>query len=244
MHAGQNAVGSAVIEVLASVSTATLSMQLLKRGIRNASMIGPRPLDPKGPRVAGPAYTLRYLPLREDLATLESYAKPGSVREAIEAVPAGAFVVIDARGEQGAGPLGDIFVARLQTLGAVAAVSDGPVRDLAEIGPLGFPVFCSGAVAPPSIARLTFADWQVPVGCGNVAVMPGDILVGDEDGVVVVPRALAGEVARDALEQERFERFVQMKVKRGMPLLGLYPPDEQTLAAYQAWVEAGEPESP
>ncbi|MDH3911949.1 MAG: ribonuclease activity regulator RraA, partial [Rhodospirillales bacterium] len=114
MDADQNAVGLEVIEVLASVSAATLSMQLLKRGIRNASMVGPRPLDPSGPRVAGPAYTLRYLPLREDLATLESYAKPGSIREAIEAVPSGAFVVIDARGEKGAGPLGDIFVARLQ----------------------------------------------------------------------------------------------------------------------------------
>lgn len=244
MDADQNAVGSEVIEVLASVSTATLSMQLLKRGIRNASMIGPRPLEPGGPRVVGPAYTLRYLPLREDLATLESYADPGSVREAIEAVPAGAFVVIDARGEQGAGPLGDIFVARLQALGAVAAVSDGPMRDVAEIRPLDFPVFCTGAVAPPSIARLTFADWQVPVACGEVAVIPGDMLVGDEDGVVVVPHELAAEVARDAVEQERFERFVQMKVKRGASLPGLYPPNEETLAAYRAWLEAGEPEAP
>ena len=242
MDAGQNAVVSEVIEVLASVSTATLSMQLLKRGLRNASMIGPRPLEPGGPRVAGRAYTLRFLPGREDLATLDSYARPGSIRQAIEAVPAGAFVVIDARGEQGAGSLGDIFVARLQALGAVAAVSDGPIRDLAEIRPLGFPLFCTGAVAPPSIARLTFADWQLPVGCGKVAVIPGDVLVGDEDGVIVVPHALAGEVARDAVEQERFERFVQMKVQRGAPLPGLYPPNEDTLAAYRAWVEAGEPE--
>ena len=244
MDTGQTAVGSEVIETIASVSTATLSMQLLKRGIRNASMIGPRPLDPKGRRVAGPAYTLRFLPGREDLATLESYARPGSVREAIEAVPAGAFVVIDARGEQGAATLGDILVARLQILGAVAAVSDGPMRDVAEIRPLGFPIFCSGAVAPPSIARLIFADWQIPVACGQVAVIPGDILVGDEDGVVVVPRALAEEVARDAVEQERFERFVQIRVKNGASVQGLYPANEQTLAAYQAWLEAGEPEAP
>jgi regulator of RNase E activity RraA len=242
MDADQNAVGLEMIEVLASVSAATLSMQLLKRGIRNASMIGPRPLDPSRPRVAGPAFTMRFLPLREDLATLESYAKPGSIREAIEAVPAGAFVAVDARGEQGAGTLGDILAARLQARGAVAVVSDGPMRDVAEIRPLGFPVFCTGAVAPPSIARLTFADWQVPVGCGNVAVIPGDVLVGDEDGVVVVPRALAGEVARDAIEQERFERFVQMKVKQDVPVQGLYPPNEETLAAYRAWLEAGEEE--
>jgi regulator of RNase E activity RraA len=241
MDAGQNTVGSEVIEVLTSVSTATLSMQAFKRGVRNASMIGPQPLDPGGRRVAGPAYTLRFLPVREDLATLESYARPGSVREAIEAVPAGAFVVIDARGEQGAAPLGDIFVARLQFLGAVAAVSDGPVRDVAEIRPLGFPLFCTGAVAPPSITRLTFADWQVPVACGGVAVIPGDILVGDEDGVVVVPRTMAEDVGRDAVEQERFERFVQMKVKTGASVQGLYPPSDETLAAYHAWLEAGEP---
>jgi regulator of RNase E activity RraA len=244
MDAEQNMVALEVIQTLASVSGATLSMQLLKRGIRNASMIGPRPLDRTGPRVAGPAYTLRFLPLREDLATLESYAKPGSMREAIEAVPAGAFVVIDARGEQGAGTLGDILAARLRALGAVAVASDGPMRDVTEIRALDFPVFCTGAVAPPSIARLTFADWQVPIGCGKVAVIPGDILVGDEDGVVVVPRALAGEVAHDAVEQERFERFVQMKVMRGAPVQGLYPPNDETLAAYRAWLEAGEPEAP
>ncbi len=244
MDASQSPASAEVIETIASVSTATLSMQLLKRGIRNASMIGPRPLDPGGRRVAGPAYTLRFLPGREDLATLDSYAQPGAIRQAIEEAPAGAFVVIDARGEQGAAPLGDIFVARLQVRGAVAAVSDGPVRDLAEIRPLGFPLFCTGAVAPPSIARLTFADWQIPVACGGVAVSPGDILVGDEDGVVVVPRDLADEVARDAVEQERFERFVQMKVKKGASVQGLYPPSEQTLAAYEAWLEAGEPETP
>lgn len=243
MDADQNAVGLEVIEGLASVATATLSMQLLKRGIRNASMIGPRPLDPGGPRVAGPAFTMRFLPLREDLATPESYARPGSMREAIETVRSGAFVAIDARGEPGAGTLGDILAARLQARGAVAAVSDGPMRDVAEIRPLGFPVFCTGAVAPPSIARLTFADWQVPVGCGSVAVIPGDILVGDEDGVVVVPRALAAEVARDAVEQERFERFVQMRVKQNAPVEGLYPPNEETLAAYRAWLDAGEEEA-
>ena len=230
------------LDTLAAVSAATVSMQLLKRGIRNASMIGPRPLDPAGPRIAGPAYTLRFLPAREDLATLESYARPGSIRHAIEEMPPGQVVVIDARGEQGAATLGDILAARLKVRGALAVVSDGPMRDVAEIRPLGLPVFCTGAVAPPSIARLAFTGWQEPVGCGGVAVIPGDIIVADEDGAVVVPRALAAEVARDALEQERFERFVQMKVKAGAPVEGLYPPSEETLAAYQAWLEAGEPE--
>jgi regulator of RNase E activity RraA len=231
-----------ILEQLASVSAATLSMQLLKRGIRNASMIGPRPLDRTRPRVAGQAYTLRFLPMREDLATLESYAAPGSIREAIEQMPPGRFVVIDARGEQGAATLGDILAARLQALGAVAAVSDGPLRDVAEVRALGLTLFSTGAVAPPSIARLSFAGWQERVGCGGVAVVPGDVIVGDEDGVVVVPLALAEAVARDAIEQERFERFVQMKVKAGAPVQGLYPPNEASLAAYQTWLETGERE--
>lgn len=232
-----------ILEQLASVSTATLSMQLLKRGIRNASMIGPRPLDRSRPRVAGQAYTLRFLPLREDLSTLESYAKPGSIRQAIEAMPPGRFVVIDARGEQGAATLGDILTARLKARGAVAVASDGPMRDVAEIRKLDFTLFSSGAVAPPSIARLCFAGWQESIGCGGVTVIPGDVLVGDEDGVVVVPLALAEEVARDAVEQERFERFAQMKIKAGASVEGLYPPNEATLAAYQTWLEAGEPET-
>ncbi|MDH3474687.1 MAG: ribonuclease activity regulator RraA [Rhodospirillales bacterium] len=243
MTAEQVPLGPETLEILATVSAATVSMQLLKRGIRNASMIGPRPLDPAGPRVVGPAYTLRFLPAREDLATLESYARPGSIRQAIEEMPAGQVVVIDARGEQGAATLGDILAARLKARGALAVVSDGPMRDVAEIRPLGLPVFCTGAVAPPSIARLAFTGWQETIGCGGAAVIPGDVIVADEDGAVVVPRALADEVARDAVEQERFERFVQIKVKAGAPVQGLYPPSEETLAAYQAWLKAGEPES-
>jgi len=230
------------LEALTAVSGATVSMQLLKRGIRNASMIGPRPLDPSQTRVAGPAYTMRFLPLREDLATLESYARPGSMRQAIEEMPPGQVVVIDARGEPGAGTLGDILAARLKALGALAVVSDGPMRDVAEIRPIGLPIFCTGAVAPPSIARLTFAGWQESVGCGGVAVIPGDVIVADEDGAVVVPRALAEEVARDAVEQERFEHYVQVRVKAGASVQGLYPPNEETLAAYQAWLEAGAPD--
>lgn len=241
MNAQTDQIAPETLEALRAVSVATITMQLLKRGIRRAAMIGPRPLDPSGPRVAGIAYTMRFLPGREDLATLESYARPGSIRQAIEELPAGAFVAIDARGEQGAGTLGDILAGRLKALGAVAVVSDGPMRDVHDIRAVGLPIFCTGAVAPPSIARLAFADWQRPIGCGEVAVVPGDVLVGDLDGVVVVPRALAAEVAEAALEQERFERYAQMKVKEGAPVQGLYPPNEETLAAYRAWLEAGEP---
>lgn len=230
-----------VLAALTEVSTATLTMQLIKRGIRRSWVAGTRPLFPDIPRVAGEAFTMRFLPMREDVATRESYAKPGSLREAIEEVPAGAMVVIDARGAQGCGTLGDILAARLKARGCVGAVSDGAMRDLVEMRAVGLPVFCTGVAAPPSITELFFIDWQRPVGCGGVAVFPGDIVVADEDGAVVLPRALAAEIAADAPEQERYERFAQMRVAQGRPVLGLYPPNEESQATYERWCAAGEP---
>lgn len=229
------------LERLTTVSAATVCMQLVKRGIRNSWMRGPMPLDRRQPRAVGEAYTLRFLPGREDLSTLQSYAKQGSIRDAIEAMPPNRVVVIDARGEQGAATMGDILAARLEKRGALGVVSDGPFRDIADVRQLEMPMFCTGAVAPPSIARLTFTGWEEPIGCGGVAVIPGDVIIGDQDGVVVLPRALADEVARDAPEQERFERFAQHRIAAGAPVRGLYPPNEDTLAAYQAWLDAGEP---
>ena len=231
-----------VLETLKSVTAATVCMQLLKRGIRNSWMRGPKALHGQKGRLVGEAFTLRFLPLREDLSTLQSYAAPGSIRQAIEEMPGDRVIVVDSRGEQGAATLGDLLIARLQVRGALGVVSDGPMRDIAEVRKLGLPVFCTGGVAPPSIARLTFTGWEEPIGCGGVAVIPGDVIVADQDGVVVVPRALAAEVARDAPEQERFERFAQLRIQDGAPVVGLYPPSEETSAAYQAWVQAGEPD--
>ena len=231
------------LETLRGVSAATVSMQLLKRGIRRAWLNGPRPLHPGAPRLVGPAFTLRFLPLREDLGGPESYAKAGSLRDAIEAMPPGVVAVFDTRGESGCASLGDILAGRMQQLGVAGAVTDGPVRDLAAVRALGFPVFCTGGAAPPSIAGLIFSGWQEPIGCGGAAVLPGDIIVADEDGAVVLPQDLAEEVARGAVEQERFERYVESRIKAGAPVKGLYPPDEATRAAYAAWLEAGEPEA-
>jgi regulator of RNase E activity RraA len=230
------------LSALRSVTTATVSMQLLKRGIRRCWIAGAKSIHPPGRRLVGVAFTFRFVPLREDLSTPESYAKEGSIRDAIEAMPAGTVAVIDARGEQGAATLGDILAARMQQRGVLGAVSDGPVRDLAAIKALDFPLFCTGAAAPPSIAGLCFAGWEEPIGCGGVTVLPGAVIVGDEDGVVVVPRALADEVAQGAPEQERFEHFVQLRIARGAPVKGLYPPSQETRAAYEAWCAAGEPE--
>jgi len=230
-----------VIGRLRRISTATLTMVLLKRGIRQTWMRGPVPIFPEAPRVAGPAFTVRFVPAREDLATPESYAKSGSFRDAIDACPAGSIMVIDGCGTREAATLGDILIARLKVNGVAAAVTDAPVRDVAEIRKVGLPVFSAGAAAPPSITGLVYAGYGELVGCGGVAVAPGDVVVGDADGVVVVPGALAEEAAEAGAEQERFERFVQMRVLQGLPVVGLYPPDAGTLAAYQRWIAAGEP---
>ncbi|MCP5153150.1 MAG: ribonuclease activity regulator RraA [Ectothiorhodospiraceae bacterium] len=231
----------AVIDRLRTVSTATLNMVMLKRGVRSTWMQGVRPLHPDAPRVAGEAFTVRFVPGREDLATPESYAASPSFRDAIDGCPSGQAMVIDACGCTAAATLGDILVARLAYKGVVAAVSDAPVRDVTEVRRVGLPVFCSGAAAPPSITGLVFAGYGELIGCGGILVAPGDVVVGDADGVVVVPRAMAAEVAEAGVEQERFERFVQLEVKRGAEVVGLYPPAEPALAAYRRWVEAGEP---
>ncbi len=222
------------VDALHGISTPTLAMQLLKRGIRRGWMAGTKPLQPGGPRLAGPAFTLRFVPGREDVSTRESYAAPGSLRDAIEAMPEGAVAAIDSRGEQGAGTLGDILAGRMKKRGVAGIVSDGPVRDVAGIRAVGIPVWCSGAAAPPSIAALYFAGWQEPIGCGGVAVFPDDIIVADDDGAVVLPRALAAEIAEDGAEQEALEAWILTEIERGAPVKGLYPPDEAALARYRA----------
>ncbi len=232
-----NPVSENTITQLCQVSTATISMQLLKRGIRRCYIEGARPLEPGYARVAGPAFTIRFVPMREDLSSPASYAGNNTLREAIDAIPSGAIMVADARGNGTAGTLGDILAARLVARGAPAFVSDGAVRDAAEIHPTGLNVYSTGTVAPPSIGALHYVGHSDTIGCGGVMVVPGDIVVCDGDGCVVVPAGLADEVAHDSLEQERFERFVQEKVKAGSAVTGLYPPDEATLADYANWQE-------
>ena len=225
----------ALIDALRGISTATLTMQLLKRGIRRGWMAGTRPLQPGGPRLAGPAFTLRFVPGREDVSTRESYAAPNSLRDAIEAMPEGVVAVIDSRGEQGAGTLGDILAGRMKRRGVAGIVSDGPMRDVAGIRAVDIPVWCSGAAAPPSIAALWFAGWQEPVGCGGVAVFPDDIVVADDDGAVVLPRALGcRKLPETARSRKTLEAWILTEIERGEPVKGLYPPDEAALARYRA----------
>jgi len=224
---------------LRQIGTATVSMQLLKRGLRNVYLRGVRPLTAATPAVAGEAYTLRFIPMREDLSLPEVLGDPEyPPRKVIETTPAGQVLVIEARGESGAGVIGDILVTRLKERGVAGVVADGPVRDGAETAAVGLPVYCQGSAAPASLNLHFGADCECPIGCGGVAVMPGDVVVGDGDGVVVVPRKLADEVARDGLEQHLLEGFLKSRITAGHPAIGTYPPNDETRAAYEAWRRA------
>lgn len=216
-----------------NISTGTITTLLLKKGIRSSWMRGPMPFAGGGKRVVGPAFTMRFVPAREDLATPESWASPRSTRGAIEDMPEGVIAVADARGITHAGIFGDILCARMKKRGVAALVTDGVVRDGTGVAATGLPVWSAGTAAPPSVAGLTFVGWQEPVGCGGVAVFPGDIIVADGDGVALIPQALIDEVAKAGLEQERFEAWVVSEVEKGASLPGLYPPNEATKDRYR-----------
>lgn len=223
------------IEVLKGVTTATLTTILLKKGLRNVWMRGAMPLRNGQERMVGSAFTFRFVPAREDLATPASWGSPISTRAAIEAMPEGAFAVIDANGLDDAGVFGDILCARMVKRGAAGLVTDGVVRDLEGVLGTGLSVWCRGAAAPPSVAGLTFVGWEDTVGCGGVCVIPGDTIVADGDGAVVIPAALLGEVLEEAPEQERMEGWIVDEVGRGERLPGLYPMNEETRARYNEW---------
>ena len=227
------ALGNQDIEILKGVSTATITTVLLKKGLRNIWMRGTRPLKPGQARIVGPAFTLRFVPAREDLATPASWASPISTRAAIEDMPAGSVVVADAMGVQDAGIFGDILCARMVKRGVSALVTDGVMRDLEGVLGTGLPVWCNGYAAPPSVAGLTFVAWQQPIGCGGVAVFPDDVIVVDQDGAVVIPQALLAAVLAEGPEQERMEAWIMAEVEKGVPLPGLYPMNEQTKLRYQ-----------
>lgn len=227
----------AIVRTLQGVTTATLTTVLLKKGLRNIWMRGAKPLRSGQPRVIGRAFTLRFVPAREDLATPASWGSPTSTRAAIEAMPQGAVAVVDAMGTTDAGIFGDILCARMQKRGVAALVTDGVVRDLDGVLGTGLPVWCQGTAAPASVNGLTFVSWQEPIGCGGVAVFPNDIVVVDSDGAVLIPAALLDDVVAAAVEQERLEGWIMTQVDAGLPLPGLYPPNDETKARYEAWAK-------
>jgi regulator of RNase E activity RraA len=222
------------IETLQRVSTATLTTVLLKKGLRNIWMRGAKPLRPGQPRLVGPAFTLRFVPAREDLATPASWSSPISTRTAIEAMPEGYIAVVDAMGITDAGIFGDILCARMAKRGVTALVTDGVVRDLEGVLGTGLPVWCDGAAAPPSVAGLTFVGWGEPIGCGGVAVFPDDVVVADQDGAVLIPKAQLETVLTEGPAQEAEEAWIVDEVNRDATLPGLYPMNAETRARYDA----------
>ncbi len=223
-------------DTLLGVTTATITTILLKKGLRNVWLRGTLPLRPEQARMVGPAFTLRFVPAREDLATPAAWASPVSTRAAIEAMPSGCIAVVDAMGVADAGIFGDILCARMARRGVAALVTDGVLRDLQGVLSTGLPVFASGAAAPPSVAGLTFVGWGEPVACGGVAVFPDDIVVADRDGAVLIPAAYLDQVLDEAPEQERLEGWIMDEVThRDAALPGLYPMNDETRARYEAW---------
>jgi len=230
----------AVVEALSGVTTATLTTVLLKKGLRNVWIRGTRPLRPEQPRLVGRAFTLRFVPAREDLATPASWGAPISTRAAIEAMPAGCVAVAGALGVTDAGIFGDILCARMKKRDVGGLVTDGVIRDLHGVLASRLNVWCQGTAAPASVAGLTFVGWQEPIGCGGVAVFPNDVIVVDADGAVVIPSAMLDAVIAAAVEQERLEGWIMTQVEAGVPLPGLYPPNEQNTARYEAWAREQE----
>ena len=227
-------VSKAVCQQLMKSSTATLTSVLHSYGLKNTFMDGVAPLGP-GMKMAGPAFTLRYIPAREDLDEIPMDNLKDIQRIGIEQVPDGAVFVIDARGQTSAGTMGSILAKRLQVRGAVGIVTDGAYRDTPTIVASGLPAYAAAMNAHTNKTIHHPSEIQVAVSCGEVAVFPGDIIVGDEEGVVVVPLHLAAEVAEAAAEMELKETFLLEKISAGASIVGTYPPDETTLAEYATW---------
>jgi regulator of RNase E activity RraA len=238
-NASAPAISPETLEKLTRISTATLTTQLFKRGFRQAFLVGVRPLNPNAASFAGEAFTMRHIPAREDLETLASVRAPDNKQwQAVEAIPPGHVLMIDSRDDIRAASMGNMLITRLMRRGVAAVVTDGAFRDGPQIAEMPFPAYARAMTASTRLSFFHVADLQVPIGCAGVAVYPGDIVVGDREGVVVIPRHVATEVANDGLEQEEMEAWLHTKIDAGLPLAGIYPPSDETVAEYQAWRKA------
>lgn len=231
---------TALRDKLLSVSVATLATALFRRGLRNQVIQGVHPVKAKGVNMVGPAYTLRYIPAREDRNQLAEFRNPEHPqRVAVESCPAGHILVMDSRKDPRAASAGDILVTRLMVRGVAGVVTDGGFRDAATIGNLDIPAYHTRPSSPTNLTLHEALDLNVPIGCGDVAVFPGDILVGDDDCVIVIPQAIAEDVASEAVEMTVYEDFVVEKVKAGTPIIGLYPRTKDELTSeFAAWRKA------
>lgn len=222
-----------VLDDLRRVSTATLHTALFKRGFRNTYIQGVNRINSKKVKMVGQAFTLRYIPAREDVDTVEAFKSPvHPQRLAVETVPAGMVLVSDCRQDASAASAGSILLSRLEYRQCAGFVSDAGIRDCDDASDMNMPIFCAKPSAPTNLTKHHAVDIQVPIGCGGVAVNPGDVLVGDGDGIIVIPLEIAEEVAEQAIAMELYEDYVLEKVRAGSKVIGLYPPNPETLEEY------------
>lgn len=224
-------------EKLMNVTCATLTTALFKRGLRNVFLQNVQPVLAKGRNMVGPAFTLRYVPAREDLNNMEVFKNPKHPqRVAIEECPAGHVLIMDSRADARAASAGDILVARLMKRGGAGIVTDGGFRDSPAISKLNIPAYHQRPSSPTNLILHQAIEVNGVIGCGGVAVFPDDIIVGDGEGVIVIPAEIADEIAEEATNMTVFERFVAEKVMEGRSIVGLYPPtDPQTLVDFEHW---------
>jgi len=222
-----------VENTLQNITTATITTILFKHGLRNIWLRGPRPLSQNQPRTVGRAFTMRFIPAREDLSNPTAWSSPRSTRVAIETMPAGCIVVADAMGVIDAGVVGDILCARMVKRGVKALITDGVVRDATGVRGTELPVWSQGSAAPAAVTSLHFANWEEPIACGGVSVFPRDIIVADDDGAIVIPETYLEPVLEQGREQEELEAWIYTQVERGASLPGMYPPNEETLQLYE-----------
>lgn len=226
-------------ELLSRTSTATLATQLFRAGLRQRFLVGVKPVHASGQGFVGEAFTMRFIPAREDIDTLASLTAEDNYQWlAIESLQPGQVLVIDSRDDVRAASAGDMLVTRAMHRGAAGFVTDGAVRDGRTISELPFPTYARTTTATTRLSYFHVADLQQPIGCAGVAVYPGDVMVGDDDGVVCIPRSIVEQIATDAIEQEQMESYLHQRVQGGEPLWGVYPPDERTAADYARWTSA------
>jgi regulator of RNase E activity RraA len=232
-----------VLEQLKNVSSGSLTTQLFKHGLRQNFLVGLNPINPRHARFVGEAFTMRLIPAREDIdtyQTLTPYSNPDNLQwEGVHMIQKGQVLVIDARNEVRAGTCGSILLAHMMAKGCAAIVTDGALRDGVEIAGMEFPAYARQITATSRLSYHRVADLQVPISCADVAVYPGDILVGDGNGVTVIPRHMVEEIARNGAAQDEMESYLMLRIQAGDKLYGTYPPSEQTRADFQAWKRAG-----
>jgi regulator of RNase E activity RraA len=222
---------------LSRVSVATLCTALFKRGLRNQTIQDVHPVGRKGRNMVGPAFTLRYIPAREDLNGIEVFRNPDHPQRAgVEACPPGCVMVMDSRKDPRAASAGGILVTRLMVRGVAGVVTDGGFRDSPEIATLDIPAYHNRPSSPTNLTLHQALEFDIPIGCGDVAVWPGDVVVGDDEAVIIIPRDIADAIADEATEMTVFEDFVTEEVRNGKTIIGLYPPtNPQTNVNFAAW---------